>query len=495
LISKLLQKLKNIIKGAFSTADEEMTVDKESQQSTEQNATVAPKAIFETQSKKRKRRKPRKATAARTKTPDKVAQNKTPDKVAQNKYKKTFPQNWTLPAIDKEASEGKYFQEYPLDKRILKAILDDLSFKHCTEIQQLALNPALAGEDLAARAQTGTGKTAVFLIAIIEAFLQNPVSTRRKNQAYALALAPTRELAIQIATDAEKLSAYTDLRVQAVYGGMDYEKQRQQLQDGTDLVVATPGRLLDFLRNKMVDLSKLKYLIVDEADRMLDMGFIPDVKRIINFTPAPTKRQTMLFSATLSAEIMRFAASWMRKNPSILETEPENIIADGISEIVYACTSREKLPITLWYLKNEEYERALIFRNRRTDVEYLCNLLRRFGIDCDMLSGDVEQKKRLRLLKDFKSGKIRVIVATDVAGRGIHIDNLTHVFNFDLPYEAEDYVHRIGRTARAGEKGKAISFAGEDCAFVIPEIEEYIGRELPIAIPDDEMLVMPKRGD
>ncbi|MFA6929707.1 MAG: helicase-related protein, partial [Lentisphaeria bacterium] len=254
---------------------------------------------------------------------------------------------------------------------------------------------------------------------------------------------------------------------------------------------ATPGRLIDYLNQSIVDFSLLKFLIIDEADRMLDMGFIPDVKRIIGQTPRPSERQTMLFSATLSHDIMNLASRWMRPNPEILETEPEHIIAAGIQETVYACTSREKLPIILWLLSNEDCGRVLIFRNRRCDVEELHNKLQRYGIASEMLSGDVDQKKRLRILEAFRNGTIKVIVATDVAGRGIHIDDITHVFNYDLPYDAEDYVHRIGRTARAGHQGRAISFAGEDCAFVIPEIETYIGRPLQITQPEEKMLVLP----
>ena len=398
--------------------------------------------------------------------------------------------DWQVPQPENREEENCYFQDFALDPRLLKAILLDLQFSKCTPIQQMALPVALADKDLAGKAQTGTGKTAVFLISIIQAYL-NSKQQRRPNQPFALVLAPTRELAIQIAKDAELLSIYTPLRVVAVYGGMDYDRQRRLLSAGCDLVVATPGRLIDYLNQSIVDFSLLKFLIIDEADRMLDMGFIPDVKRIIGQTPRPSERQTMLFSATLSHDIMNLASRWMRPNPEILETEPEHIIAAGIQETVYACTSREKLPIILWLLSNEDCGRVLIFRNRRCDVEELHNKLQRYGIASEMLSGDVDQKKRLRILEAFRNGTIKVIVATDVAGRGIHIDDITHVFNYDLPYDAEDYVHRIGRTARAGHQGRAISFAGEDCAFVIPEIETYIGRPLQITQPEEKMLVLP----
>lgn len=399
--------------------------------------------------------------------------------------------DWQVPAPVRNDSSATYFQDFPLDSRIMRALLEDLQFEKCTPIQTSALQPALDGQDLAGKAQTGTGKTAVFLIATIQAYLQSTVK-RKRNSPFALVLAPTRELAIQIAKDAELLSIYTDLRIVAVYGGMDYARQRQLLTSGCDLVVATPGRLLDYLRQNVLDLSSLQMLVIDEADRMLDMGFIPDVKQIISYTPKPAERQTMLFSATLTPDIMNLSARWMRPSPVILEVDAEQVVAEGIDETVFACTSQEKLPIMLWLLKNEDCHRVLIFRNRKRDVEELHYKLQRFGIASEMLSGDVDQKKRLRILEGFRSGAIQVIVATDVAGRGIHIDDVTHVFNYDLPYEAEDYVHRVGRTARAGHRGRAISFAGEDCAFVIPDIESYIGRALPITQPEAQMLVMPK---
>lgn len=399
---------------------------------------------------------------------------------------------WLPPQVHRQSAGEVLFPDFPLDNRILKAVLHDLQFQKCTPIQALSLPYVMQGVDIAGKAQTGTGKTAVFLISLLQAFLRSEVS-RKLNQPFGLVLAPTRELALQIAKDAEMLSAYTSLRTVAVFGGMDYDRQRRLLGSGCDLVVATPGRLIDYLRSQVVDFSALQVLVLDEADRMLDMGFIPDVKRIISHLPPASARQTMLFSATLSPDIMNLASRWMRPGPAVLETEPEHVVADGIDEVVYACTSHEKLPILLWHLRQESCQRALIFRNRRKDVEDLHFRLLRYGVAAEMLSGDVDQKKRLRLLEEFRNGKIRVIVATDVAGRGLHVDNVTHVFNYDLPYEAEDYVHRIGRTARAGQKGRAVSFAGEDCAFVIPDIEKFIGRPLLISQAAEEMLVLPDK--
>ena len=397
---------------------------------------------------------------------------------------------WEPPAVENPEEGATYFQNFPLAKEILRAALDDMGFKKCTPIQALALPVAMKGADVAGKAQTGTGKTAVFLMSMLDQFIRNG-GQRKLNQPFALVLAPTRELAIQIAKDADNLSVYTPLRTVAVFGGMDYERQRRLLQAGCDLIVATPGRLIDFLQKRVIDTSMLKVLIIDEADRMLDMGFIPDVKRIINYLPSREERQTMLFSATLSQDIMNLASRWMRPDPAVLEVEPERVIAEGVNETVYACTTKEKLAIIIWILQHEDVHRALIFRNRRRDVEELRYELQRYGIACEMLSGDVNQNRRLNILEAFRNGTTKVVVATDVAGRGIQVDDITHVFNYDLPYEAEDYVHRVGRTARAGHQGRAIAFADEDCAFVMPEIEEYIGRSLPTVQPSDEMLILP----
>lgn len=400
---------------------------------------------------------------------------------------------WTPPKGTRKNPDDVLFQDFPLDNRILRAILEDLEFKACTPIQGMVLPHALKGLDIAGKAQTGTGKTAAFLISMLHKFLtEKPDDKRQPNQPFALTLAPTRELAIQIAHDANELTAYCQFKTVAVYGGMDYNKQRRLLTSGVDLVVATPGRLIDYLNSQVVDLTQIKVLVIDEADRMLDMGFIPDVKRIVYRLGSPETRQTMLFSATLSRDIMDIAARWMRPNPVVLEAEPEQVVAEGIDETIYAVTTAEKMPILLWTLKNEDCKRVLIFRNRRRDVEKLHAQLLRYGVQSEMLSGDVDQKKRLRILEDFRSGKVKVIVATDVAGRGIHIDDITHVINFDFPYEAEDYVHRVGRTARAGQRGRAISFADEESAFVVPDIEQYISRPLPITHPEDYMLELPK---
>jgi ATP-dependent RNA helicase RhlB len=419
------------------------------------------------------------------------------EKNADNTPETTAPEppsmtGWNAPACVRETDGDVFFQDFKLHDRILRALLEKLEFRVCTPVQSLALSHTLAGRDLAAKAQTGTGKTAAFLITILQRHLDNPSTDRAPEQPMALVIAPTRELVVQINHDAEDLGACSNLRSVAVYGGMHYDRQREILARGVDLVVATPGRLLDYASQGAVDLSRVEVMVLDEADRMLDMGFIPDVKRIMGRLPAAERRQTLLFSATLSQDILRLARRWMREDPVIIEVDPEQVVAEGVDEIVYAVASSDKLALLLSLARGEDCTRMLIFRNRRRDVEELHNELQRYGVPCSMLSGDVPQKKRLAILEAFRAGEIRVIVATDVAGRGIHVEDISHVVNYDLPYEAEDYVHRIGRTGRAGSRGKGISFAGEDCAFVIPEIEKYIDRELPIQHPTDDMLVLPE---
>ena len=428
-------------------------------------------------------------------SPDKQSKEpKPPKKAKPEPIAKPFDENWKIPPRRPEKPGEIFFQDFDLDKRILKALLDDMNFRCCSPIQGQALPFALEGKDVAGKAQTGTGKTAAFLVTIIQSYLKHGREGREPWQPMAVILAPTRELAIQIANDAADISAYCpELHTVAVYGGMDYDRQMTELAADVDLVVATPGRLIDYLRKHAVDLSKVSIAVIDEADRMLDMGFIPDVKRIMAYLPKPEERQTMLFSATLSQDIMQLASRWMRPEIKVVEIDPEHVLADGIDETVYAVTTAEKIPVMLWLFKHEDCRRVIIFRNRKKDVEALHAVLQRCGVQCEMLTGDVDQKKRLRILDEFRSGKVKIIVATDVAGRGIHVDDVTHVINYDLPYEAEDYVHRVGRTARAGHRGRAISFADEDCAFVIPEIEKIIERPLPITQPEDNMLVMPEK--
>ena len=402
-------------------------------------------------------------------------------------------ENWEVSQFKVPPTEGKTrFHDFDLPTPLLHAIYD-LGFEYCTPIQAEILPSSLSGKDASGRAQTGTGKTAAFLITVITRLLYNPIQGKRKpGTSRVLILAPTRELVLQISEEARQLSKYCALRTISVFGGMDYAKQRKELAAGpVDIIVATPGRLLDFQRHHDITLKKIEVLIIDEADRMLDIGFIPDVRKIIYSTPAKDKRQTMLFSATLTEEITRLASHWTRK-PITVEIEPEQVAVETVEQIIYIVTASKKFALLFNIIEQQNLNRVLVFCNRRDEVRRLAEMLVRYGINCSILSGDVPQKKRVRRLEEFKTGKIRVMVATDVAGRGIHIEGMDHVINFTLPRDPEDYVHRIGRTGRAGASGTSVSFADEKDAFYIPAIEEFTDRELSCIEPNDNWLTMPK---
>ncbi len=400
---------------------------------------------------------------------------------------------WNPEQYRVKPAEGKVrFHDLGLPDQVFHAVAD-LGFEYCTPIQAQIMPGALEGKDAFGRAQTGTGKTAAFIITVLTRMLRQTGADKRKaGQPRVLVLAPTRELVIQIAEEAKALAKYTRFSIVSIFGGMDYEKQRRRLQAGPiDIMVATPGRLLDFKRNREVDLSKVETLIIDEADRMLDMGFIPDVRRIIYSTPHKTQRQTMLFSATLTEDVRRLASQWT-KDPLVVEIEPEHVAADTVEQQVYIVTNEKKWALLYNIITRKKLERVIVFCNRKDETRYLAGLFARYGINCAVLSGDIRQRKRLKTLEDFKAGRIKVLVATDVAGRGIHIEGMDHVINYTLPRDPEDYVHRIGRTGRAGVTGTSISFADEDDSFFIPPIEELIGRPLPCIQPDEQWLKLPK---
>lgn len=380
------------------------------------------------------------------------------------------------------------FDEFDLAKPLRQAI-DAMGFEFCTPIQSQSLVHTLSGHDVIGRAQTGTGKTAAFLITIIDDLLSNPVEEERfLNEPRALIIAPTRELAIQIASDAEKLTQFTDLHTVTLVGGEDYQKQNKALDRKlVDIVVATPGRLLDFVSNDNLYLGLIELLVLDEADRMLDMGFIPQVRQVISRTPRKDCRQTLLFSATFTPEIMELGGRWA-VDPIMVEIESDRVAADAVNQIVYLVTTASKYDLLYNLLSEESAEKVMVFSNRRDQVRKLADNLHRNGIECGMLSGEVAQNKRIRTLDEFKSGKTRVLVATDVAGRGLHINDVTHVINYSLPEEAEDYVHRIGRTGRAGAIGTSISFACEEDSFLLPDIEEKLGGKLECVHPDEKLL-------
>ena len=381
------------------------------------------------------------------------------------------------------------FHDLDLPDPIMHAIAD-LGFMYCTPIQALSLKHIHSGHNIAGRAQTGTGKTAAFLIAVFSRFLKNPMSPedRPLGTPRALVLAPTRELVIQIEEDANKLGQYCHFNSMAVYGGMHAGQQRTRLlKRPVDLIVATPGRLLDFMQQKIIHLGKVETLIIDEADRMLDMGFIPDVKRIISRTPHKNKRRTMLYSATLTTDVLRLASQWM-PDPVTCEVEPEKVTVDTVDQVIYITRATDKFRILYNLLQRHKDERVLIFCNRRDTTDRLDQRLHKLGIASEMLSGAVAQKKRLKILGDFKEGRLKVLVATDVAGRGLHVKDIGLVINYHFPYDPEDYVHRIGRTGRAGVEGTAVSFACDDDSYGIPDIEKYIGRDLPCTMPEEDLL-------
>ncbi len=407
--------------------------------------------------------------------------------------KKPAKPRWSLENFKVTPEEGKSrFHDFSLPKSLMHGIAD-LEFKYCTEIQAKALPEVLNGQDLIGQANTGTGKSAVFLVAIINKLLKEGREKSSGVRPRALIIAPTRELVTQIAKDGRKLAKYTPLRIVAVYGGVDYQLQIDNLKKGKcDVVVATPGRLLDYLGKRILSLDQTSTLVLDEADRMLDMGFIPDVRRIVQQLPAKEKRHTMLFSATITPEVKRLAYSWCKK-PVTIEVAPEHIAVDTVEQLVYMVTEDEKYAVLYNLIQKEKDTKIIVFANQKNETKRLADRLSRNKINCVLLSGDVAQNKREKRLEDFRSGRVKVLVATDVAGRGIHIDGIEYVVNYTLPYEPEDYVHRIGRTGRAGTSGIAVSFACEKGAFYLPDIEEYIGRKLSCTMPEEELLVPPPK--
>ncbi len=400
---------------------------------------------------------------------------------------------WTLDQFKVEAKEGEVrFHDLDLPDTLMHAIAD-LGFKYSTPIQSQTLVHTLEGKDLIGKAQTGTGKTAAFLISIITDLIDYPIQgLRRKGQPRALIVAPTRELVMQIAKDADGLVKHSGLSVLTLVGGMDYEKQQNQLrQNEVDILVATPGRLLDFNQKGEVDLSAVEVLVLDEADRMLSMGFIPDVRAIIRSTPHKKERQTLLFSATFSDQIMHLAGLWTLDAVTV-EIESEQVTAENVEQIVYVVSEEHKFNLLYNLVSQKELERVMVFANRRDQTRRLTERLTRTGIQAALLSGEVSQAQRVKTLEAFRGGKIKVLVATDVAGRGIHVDGVSHVINYNLPDDPEDYVHRIGRTGRAGAAGISFSFACESDAFMIPDIEELIGHRLGCVHPDEKLLQRPQ---
>ena len=388
----------------------------------------------------------------------------------------------------KPESERVSFDSFDLEQPLLDAIAK-LGFEYCTPIQAQSLVHTLAGHDVTGKAQTGTGKTAAFLITIINDLLTHPVEGDRfLAEPRALIIAPTRELAMQIANDSVQLTEFTDLHTVTLVGGEDYQKQTRALDaKPVDIVVATPGRLLDFVSNDKLYLGLVELLVLDEADRMLDMGFIPQVRQVVARTPKRECRQTLLFSATFTPDIIELGSRWA-VDPIMVEVEPKQVAAAAVNQIVYLVTTADKYNLLYNLITEPESKKVLVFSNRRDQVRRLADNLYRNGINCGALSGEIPQNKRIRTLEAFKTGKLRVLVATDVAGRGLHISDVTHVVNYTLPEEAGDYVHRIGRTGRAGAVGISISFACEEDSFLLPAIEEKLGHKLDCIHPEEGLL-------
>ncbi|MBB4127415.1 ATP-dependent RNA helicase RhlB [Xanthomonas translucens] len=381
------------------------------------------------------------------------------------------------------------FSAFELQPALL-AGLEGAGFTRCTPIQALTLPVALPGRDVAGQAQTGTGKTLAFLVAVMNRLLSRPaLADRKPEDPRALILAPTRELAIQIHKDAVKFGADLGLRFALVYGGVDYDKQRELLQQGVDVIIATPGRLIDYVKqHKVVSLHACEICVLDEADRMFDLGFIKDIRFLLRRMPERGTRQTLLFSATLSHRVLELAYEHMNE-PEKLVVETESITAARVRQRIYFPSDEEKLTLLLGLLSRSEGARTMVFVNTKAFVERVARSLERNGYRVGVLSGDVPQKKRETLLNRFQKGQLEILVATDVAARGLHIDGVKYVYNYDLPFDAEDYVHRIGRTARLGEEGDAISFACERYAMSLPDIEAYIEQKIPVEPVTAELLV------
>lgn len=397
---------------------------------------------------------------------------------------------WSLDQFPVPEKDGfTRFHDLDLQLPLMHAIAD-LGFEYCSPIQAAVLPHTLDGYDAVGKAQTGTGKTAAFLLTAINDLLENDSEQERfVAEPRVVVIAPTRELTMQIGADAEDLTKHTQLSVVTLIGGMDYSRQHEKIKRRlVDIVVATPGRLIDFMTRGDLSLDQVDILIIDEADRMLDMGFIPQVRRIVRATPKREDRQTLLFSATFTDDVLSLTEQWTN-NPIKIEMEPDQIAADSVDQKVYMMSSSDKLNVLKAILNSKEVTSAIVFANRRDQTRRVFEKLRKNGFACGMLSGEVSQQKRTSTLKQFKEGKIKILVATDVAGRGIHVDGISHVINYNLPEDPEDYVHRIGRTGRAGALGTSISLACEDDAFMLPDIEELLGQKLSCEQPPESLMV------
>lgn len=378
------------------------------------------------------------------------------------------------------------FKEFLLQEQLQQGIAD-AGYITCTPVQEQVLKNSLEGRDLYVQSQTGTGKTAAYLVSVIQELLSRGEVSGKK----ALVMVPTRELAVQVQEEAEKLSKATNLKCASFYGGVGYDKQVASLKSGVDIIIGTPGRVIDLNQGGQMDLSSVAFLVIDEADRMFDMGFYPDLRTLIKVLPASEKRQTMLFSATLNSYVKNLAWEYTR-NPAEITIAAENITVDEIDQLLLHVSSESKMKLLLGIINRDQPESLIVFCNTKRSCEVVSKRLRMNGIDSEFIIGDLPQKKRLEIMDRFKAGKVKCLVATDVAARGIDVNDLAMVINYDLPNEAENYVHRIGRTARAGKSGKAYTFCSEQDVYSLPPIERYIEKSIPSQVAEDSMMIEDK---
>jgi ATP-dependent RNA helicase RhlB len=374
------------------------------------------------------------------------------------------------------------FEEFNLDENLLRAI-SEAGFTDCLPVQEMSFEHSLAGKDVAVQSQTGSGKTAAFLIPILQRMALDKSADAQSNRA--LVIAPTRELAVQIEVEAKALSKYMGIITACFYGGVGYANQEKLIKQGARILIGTPGRLIDMSDSKKINFMEFKYLVIDEADRLFDMGFLPDIKKMLKRMPSSDIRHSMIFSATLTDKVRDIASQFMN-NPVEIELTPENMTVDTIAQSLYHVARNEKINLLLGILKKDKPANAIIFTNTKYEAVEVANRLEYNGYHCEYIIGDLPQTKRQEVINNIKSGKIKYLVATDVAARGLHVDDLELVVNYDLPEYCENYVHRIGRTARTGKSGKAISFACEKFVYGLEPIETFIKMKIPVEWADDE---------
>ena len=382
------------------------------------------------------------------------------------------------------------FDELNLPTEIISG-LKDAGFTFCTPIQAETLPVSLTNRDVAGQAQTGTGKTAAFLVTVFSRILS--LHEHMPDTPSALIVAPTRELALQIYEEAMLIGRHTGLRIAQVVGGVDYQKQAEILRRGVDVIICTPGRIIDYFKQGIFKTKGIKLLVIDEADRLLDLGFAKDMRYLLSKLPHYEKRQSMLFSATLSYRVMELTYEYMNL-PEFISITPEEVTVEGVEQSLFHVGSEEKLQLLLGLLKRENWTRALIFVNTKTGVNWLTSKLKGNRWPAEGITGDLPQRKRFNLMGRYKDGSIKILVATDVASRGIHVEDISHVINYDLPQDAENYIHRIGRTARAGKAGQALSIACERYVFHLEPLEEMLGYKIPVVWPENDWFIEDKAG-